>query len=210
VVADPGVLQHALRTAVDQSFNMVTVDGDMSTNDTVLLLANGLAGNVPLSSTESDEYRTFLAALTDVATTLARMIARDGEGATKFVEIQVTGASDPTAARIVARSIASSNLVKTAIYGEDANWGRVICAAGYSGVDIDPDQLSLWMGNDADVLHLVRQGEPFEIDEERAAAILAADQVTFRLNLGLGHSEATAWTCDLSHAYVDINAHYRT
>ena len=110
----------------------------------------------------------------------------------------------------MAKSIANSSLVKTAVYGQDANWGRVLCAAGYSGIEIEPSRLSLWMENQTDSLHLVKDGEPFKIDESRAAAILAQDEVTFRLDLGRGAEEAQVWTCDLSHAYVDINAHYRT
>jgi glutamate N-acetyltransferase/amino-acid N-acetyltransferase len=145
-----------------------------------------------------------------VATVLAQELARDGEGATKFVTIRVSGAQSWASAKQVAKSIATSSLVKTAIYGQDANWGRVICAAGYSGVDLDPDRLCLRMGGEKDALQLVRDGAPFEIDEDRASAILAGDEVTFTLDLGMGQSEATVWTCDLSHRYVDINAHYRT
>jgi glutamate N-acetyltransferase/amino-acid N-acetyltransferase len=204
------VLQRALQTAVDRAFNMISVDGDTSTNDTVLLMGSGQAGNPTISDTSSAEYRAFLNGLLGVATALAQGIVRDGEGASKFVTIQVGGAIDFADARQVAKSIANSSLVKTAIYGQDANWGRVICAAGYSGVEIDPDLLSLWMENEADSLHLVQDGVPFEINEPRAAAILSGSEVTFRLDLGLGDAEATVWTCDLTHAYVDINAHYRT
>ena len=203
-------LQQALIDVVGRTFNMITVDGDTSTNDTVLLLANGLAGNPALSGVDSAGYAAFVAGLEAVALTLAQAIVRDGEGATKFVAIQVTGAKHFEAARQVGKAIAHSNLVKTAIYGEDANWGRVICAAGYSGVEIDPARLSLWMENEVDALHLLKDGAPFEIDEPRAARILAEDHVTFRLDLGQGRAEATVWTCDLTHAYVDINAHYRT
>ena len=207
---EPHVLQHTLEAAVNLSFNMITVDGDTSTNDTVLLLANGRAANPTISSTTSTTYLAFLDGLIDVTTTLAQEIVRDGEGASKLVTIQVSGAPDFAAAKQVAQSIGTSSLVKTAIYGQDANWGRVICAAGYSGVEIDPTCLSLWMENKADSLHLVRDGEPFEIDESRAAALLSGHEVTFRLDLGLGDAEAVLWTCDLTHAYVDINAHYRT
>lgn len=204
------VLQHALQATVERTFNMVTVDGDTSTNDTVLLLANGQARNPMLSDVTSSAYREFANGLLDVATALAQAIARDGEGASKFITIQVTGAASWGEAKQVAKSIASSNLVKTAVYGEDANWGRVVCAAGYSGVPIEPDRLSLWMENRLDSLYLVKRGEPFEIDEARASAILAEAEVAFRLDLGSGRESATAWTCDLTHAYVDVNAHYRT
>ncbi len=207
---EPRVLQTALQAAVERTFNMITVDGDMSTNDTVLLLANGQAGNAIISDPSSEDYGAFVDGLLDVATTLAQGLVRDGEGATKFVTIQVTGAPHFAAAKQVANSIATSSLVKTAVYGQDANWGRVICAAGYSGIDIEPDLLSLWMIGQRDRLHLVKGGSPFEIDESRASAILAEDEVTFKLDLGMGPAEATMWTCDLTHEYVDINAHYRT
>jgi glutamate N-acetyltransferase/amino-acid N-acetyltransferase len=206
----PDVLQAALHTVADRTFNMITVDGDTSTNDTLLLLANGQAGNEVVSDTSSENYKTVVDGLLDVAETLAKSIVRDGEGATKFITIRVTGAAHFDAAKQVAKSIAHSPLVKTAIYGQDANWGRVICAAGYSGVEFDPARLSLWMENEADALHLVKSGAPFEIDEPRAAIILAQDQVVLRLDLGMGQAEATVWTCDLTHRYVDINAHYRT
>jgi glutamate N-acetyltransferase/amino-acid N-acetyltransferase len=204
------VLQAALRTVADRTFNAITVDGDTSTNDTLLLLANGRAGNKAIADTTSQDYRTLVDGLRNVAETLAKSIVLDGEGATKFVTIHVSGAPDLVAAKQVAKSIAHSMLVKTALYGQDANWGRVICAAGYSGVELDPDRLSLVMGNSVDALHLVKDGAPFEIDEARASAILAEKEVTLDLDLGIGQEEATVWTCDLTHEYVDINAHYRT
>jgi glutamate N-acetyltransferase/amino-acid N-acetyltransferase len=207
---DRDVLQSALQATADRTFNMISVDGDMSTNDTLLLLASGHATSDSISRTASDEYEALLDGLVAVATDLAQDIVRDGEGASKFVTVQVTGGPSDEAAKRVAKSIANSSLVKTAVYGQDANWGRVVCAAGYSGVGFDPGQLSLWMENELDSLHLVRGGEPFEIDEGRSAAIIAGDQVTWRLDLGLGMGQATVWTCDLTHAYVDINAHYRT
>jgi glutamate N-acetyltransferase/amino-acid N-acetyltransferase len=203
-------LQSALQTVVGRTFNMISVDGDMSTNDTVLVLASGQAGNLTISDTTSPRYRAFLEGLQSVATSLAQAIVRDGEGASKFITICVTHAVDFAGAKRVAKSIANSILFKTAVYGEDANWGRVLCAAGYSGIEIDPDLVSLWMKNDVDSLQLVKEGSPFEIDEARAAAILAGDEVTFRLDLGQGNADATVWTCDLTHAYVDVNAHYRT
>jgi len=207
---DRDVLQSALRTTADRTFNMISVDGDMSTNDTLLLLASGRATPTSISQIGSDEYGAFVDGLVAVATDLAQGIVRDGEGASKFVTIKVTGAPTDAAATRVAKSIANSSLVKTAVYGQDANWGRVLCAAGYSGVSLDPGKLSLWMENQADSLHLVRGGGPYQIDEARAAAILKGNEVTWRLDLGLGAGQATVWTCDLTHAYVDINAHYRT
>jgi glutamate N-acetyltransferase/amino-acid N-acetyltransferase len=207
---ESGVLRAALHTVADRTFNMITVDGDTSTNDTLVLLANGRAGNQPISGASSQDYADLVDGLQDVAETLAKSIVLDGEGATKFVTIHVTGAPGFAAAKQVAKSIAHSTLVKTAIYGQDANWGRVICAAGYSGIDLDPDCLSLRMGNSVDSLHLVKDGAPFEIDETRASAILMEKDVVLDLDLGMGQAEATVWTCDLTHQYVDINAHYRT
>lgn len=207
---EPALLKTALHRVVEQTFNMITVDGDMSTNDTILALANGQAENGVLADRETPEYEAFEQGLLAVATELAQGLVRDGEGATKFVTIHVSGAEDWASAKQVAKSIATSTLVKTAIYGQDANWGRVICAAGYSGVHIVPERLCLRMSGAADSLTLVREGAPYEIDEERASVILAGDQVTFTLDLGMGRAEATVWTCDLSHKYVDINAHYRT
>ncbi len=214
IVTDAAVereaLQNALDTVVERTFNAITVDGDTSTNDTLLLLANGLAGNAVISDISDPDYAAFVDGLRAVAAALAQSIVRDGEGASKFIAIHVCGAPDFASAKRVAKSVAHSPLVKTAVYGEDANWGRVICAAGYSGVEFDPARLSLWMENRVDRLHLVRDGAPFEIDEARAARMLAEDEIAFQLDLGQGDAEATVWTCDLTHAYVDINAHYRT
>jgi glutamate N-acetyltransferase/amino-acid N-acetyltransferase len=210
VAVTQNVLQQALRTVTELTFNMITVDGDTSTNDTVLVLANGLARNPELSNAAGAGYEALVEGLLAVSMHLAQSIVRDGEGATKFVTIRVLGAPDSSSARQVAKSIANSNLVKTAVYGQDANWGRVICAAGYSGVEIDPERLSMWLENDTDSLHLVKGGVPYDIDEPRAASILAGDELCWRLDLGLGDAQAEVWTCDLTHAYVDINAHYRT
>lgn len=204
-IAQP-LLQRVLCQAVEVSFNRITVDGDMSTNDTVAVLANGLAGNGELKAENSPGYAEFLQGLAFVATELAKGIVRDGEGATKFIEVQVRGARTEAEAKQVAMAVATSNLVKTAIYGKDANWGRVICAVGYSGVEVDPDRLSLWF----DGLHLVKDGQPYDVDEERALEILSQDEVTIAVDLGQGEAEATVWTCDLTHDYVTINAHYRT
>jgi len=204
-IAQP-LLQQALRQAVEASFNRITVDGDMSTNDTVAVLANGLAGNEELRAENSPGYTGFLQGLTFVATELAKGIVRDGEGASKFIEVQVRGARTEAEAKQAAMAVATSNLVKTAIYGKDPNWGRVICAVGYSGVEVDPDRLSLWF----DDLHLVKDGQPYDVDEERAAEILSQDEITIAVDLGQGEAEATIWTCDLTHDYVTINAHYRT
>lgn len=191
-------LQEALSRAGSHSFNMITVDGDTSTNDTVIAMANGLAGGCDLTS--------FQEALSFVATELAKMIVRDGEGATKFVTVSVRGAPSFEEAKRAAKAIANSTLVKTALYGEDANWGRVIAAVGASGVEMDPAKAALWFGD----LQLVKDGQPFEVDEKWAKAILSQDEIEINVDLGLGRAKATVWTCDLSHDYVTLNARYRT
>jgi glutamate N-acetyltransferase / amino-acid N-acetyltransferase len=202
----PAPLQAALASAVRRSFNRVSVDGDMSTNDTVLLLASGASGVTPTGA----GLEAFTAALTRVCASLARQIARDGEGATRLVTIAVTGARDESEAHTVADSIARSPLVKTAIHGGDPNWGRVLCAAGYSGAAIDPARLSLAFGAGAQSVALVREGLPLTFDAAAASALLKVDPVVIRLDLGLGAADATVWTCDLSAEYVAINAHYTT
>jgi glutamate N-acetyltransferase/amino-acid N-acetyltransferase len=229
----PELLQAALRSAIGRSINRVSVDGDMSTNDTALLLASGASGVVVLapentgetnannrtsvSSGPSVAFSTFTAALTEVCVDLAKQIAQDGEGATRLVEITVTGALDEGQAHVVADSIARSPLVKTAVHGGDPNWGRVLCAAGYSGAAIDPDRLSLTFGpadrpgdNDSPAVQVVANGLPTSYDERAAAATLRANPVLITLDLGLGDAAATVWTCDLSAEYVEINAHYTT
>jgi len=202
----PSALDVSLRQATDQSFNCMTVDGDTSTNDTLLVLANGAAGNPPISLTSGVALRAFQTALTAVCVELAKMVARDGEGATKFVTIEVTGARSFEDARHIGRTIATSNLVKTAIFGTDANWGRVLMAVGRSGIRIDPRRLALWFGN----VQLVGAGAPLPYDETDAHAALSDREVVIRVDLGLGGSAATVWTCDFSHEYVSINADYRT
>jgi len=202
----PGALDEMLRYAVGCSFNCITVDGDMSTNDTLLLLANGAAGNAEITDEGCEGYAALRDAVTSVAIELAKAVAFDGEGATKHVTIVVKGGRTEAEAHLAAMSVAKSPLVKTAIYGRDANWGRVLCAVGYSGVPVDPAAVDLWLGD----LHLVRAGRPHDVDEGRAAALLAQPDVTFTVDLGMGEATATVWTCDLSHEYVSINANYRT
>jgi len=206
VAITPELAQQALGEAVKVSYNMITVDGDTSTNDTLLLMANGLAEMEPITSPASKGYRDFTDALRYVATELAKGLVRDGEGATHFIEITVEDARTWEEAKRVAKSVANSALVKTAIYGQDANWGRIICAVGYSGVDIDPSLVSVWLGE----LQLVRSGAPYDVNEERASEILAQSDINIRIALGQGDAQATVWTCDFSHQYVDINARYRT
>jgi glutamate N-acetyltransferase/amino-acid N-acetyltransferase len=202
----PDVLDAILRRAVSRSFNAISVDGDTSTNDTLLLLANARADH-PLLRDAADPAASVLAeAVTAVALHLAQAIVRDGEGASRFVTVTVRGARDGADARRAAESIARSCLVKTALYGGDPNWGRVLCAVGYSGAQVDPERAALWFGD----LALVRNGRPLAYDEAQAAEILRRPDVTLTVDLGLGSGEATLWTCDLTHQYVDINAHYRT
>jgi glutamate N-acetyltransferase/amino-acid N-acetyltransferase len=203
-VISPAALDAALRAAVDQSFNCISIDGDMSTNDTVLALANGAAGAV--------DEAVFAAALTGLCQDLAQQIVRDGEGATKFITIHVTGAASDSDARMAAKAVANSPLVKTAFYGGDANWGRILAAVGYSGAAVDPAKAHLWIaaGDAAERLQLVGGGRPLAYSEEAATAIFGGSEITASVELGLGEGRATVWTCDLSHAYVDINGHYRT
>lgn len=218
IVTDASVhrtqIDRALRNAVDHSFNRIVVDGDMSTNDTVLLLANGASG-VRLKTSQYQE--TFQQAVTAVCKKLARDIVLDGEGATKFITISVHGAPTDTDAQRIARAIATSPLVKTAFYGNDANWGRIIAAAGRAGVSLDADKMALWISPreevtdlSGDALLLVRNGMPTNYSEARATDIVSADSVFVLLACGMGDGWATIWTCDLSHEYVSINADYRT
>ena len=193
------VLKQALDVAVRKSFNRVTVDGDTSTNDTLLVVANGTSGLEP-------SPMEFGILLDSVCGDLAKQIARDGEGATKFITIEVTGAKDEAMAEHVGRTIAKSPLVKTAFYGEDANWGRITCAAGYSGADVVPEKMSLWFGG----VHVFSNGLPTNYAEAEATAAMKPHDVTVKLDLGLGPASATVWTCDLSHDYVTINGKYRT
>lgn len=198
-------LQEMLRHAVDRSFNMISVDGDTSTNDMVLALANGRAGN-PEITAENEDYHLLRDALTEVCTRLARAVARDGEGATKLLEVKVINAASERDARLAARAVVASNLVKTAIYGQDANWGRIICAAGYSGAHFDPDRVDIYLGD----IMVARDGVALPFDEEAASSVLAGREVRVLVDLKSGEYEATAWGCDLTGEYVNINASYRT
>lgn len=199
------LLQKALSAANQKSFNRISVDGDESTNDMVLALANGLAGNA-LIAEENDDFKRFQAALEFVLTELAKMIVRDGEGATKFVEIIVSGARSEHDAEVMARTVANSSLVKTALHGEDANWGRIIAALGYSRIDFLPEKVEIDFG-DAPVL---RQRFQIVLDEAKAKAALSKPEISVRINLNLGEASATFWTCDLSEKYVEINGSYRS
>ncbi len=202
---DPGMLKNALRFVAGRTFNMVTVDGDTSTNDSLIILANGMAGNTRIEN-ENGNYYLFRAALMEVCLTLAKMIARDGEGATKLVEIRVQNAPSSSGAKKVAMAVANSSLVKTAIFGEDANWGRIICAVGYSGVNIDPNRIDIFLGDEK----VAENGAGLDFSEERTGEILQQDTISITIDLHLGNAEAIAWTCDFSYDYVKINASYRS
>jgi glutamate N-acetyltransferase/amino-acid N-acetyltransferase len=204
-VVDSGALQKALRTANEHSFNRISVDGDMSTNDTVLVLANGAARNDEIRE-NTQAFTLFSSALEYVFVRLAKMIARDGEGATKLIEVVVDGARTEEEAVQAARSVANSNLVKTAIHGADPNWGRIICAVGYSGIDFDPENVEISF-NDVPAL---RRKYEIVLDEQKAKATLSRENVTVFIHLNQGPSSALFWTCDLTKEYVDINASYRT
>lgn len=202
---DSSCLKKVLKDAVDMTFNMITVDGDTSTNDMVVLMANGKAENT-LITLESDFYEPFQEAINLVCKTLAKMIAQDGEGATKLLEVSVKGALSLTDARKAARAICSSSLVKSAIFGEDANWGRIVTALGYSGAQVDPEKVDVFIGD----LIMAENGEGLNFDEKKAAKILAEKEVKITVDLKLGGVQAQAWGCDLSYDYVRINADYRT
>jgi glutamate N-acetyltransferase / amino-acid N-acetyltransferase len=203
-------LQRLLRQAVDQSFNRISIDGDTSTNDTVLLLANGASG---VEAADKASLAAFSAGLTHVCSELAKMIVADGEGASKFVTIWVMDAFDGDQAHRVAQTIATSPLVKTALAGGDPNWGRILAAAGRAGVVFDQNCVALWVGRAGEeqtLLQLVAEGTPTAYNEAEAAAIFAQREIEIHLDLGMGMGEATVWTCDLTHEYVTINADYRT
>jgi glutamate N-acetyltransferase/amino-acid N-acetyltransferase len=202
---DQPLLLKALLSANNRSFNRITVDGDMSTNDMVLVLANGMARNAKIAD-NSHELVLFTAALENVLITLAKMIAKDGEGATKLIEIIVKGAKTEEEAAQAARAVANSNLVKTAIHGADANWGRILAAVGYSGVDFNPDNVEISFG---DLPVLLRNYE-IVLDEEKAKELLLKENVTIVVNLNQGTQYAKFWTCDLTKEYVHINASYRS
>jgi len=202
---ESGPLDDALRAAVSRSFNCISVDGDSSTNDTVIVLANGAAGGSAIAP-GSAEYDRFSEALEQVCRELALMLVRDGEGATKVIEVHVTGAKDDDDARRAARAVAESLLVKTAMFGGDANWGRVACAVGYSGAHLDMAKVAVRIGN----VEVMSGGEVAPYREEDAAAAVKQSEVSIQIELGLGDGEATFWSCDLTDEYVRINADYRT
>lgn len=202
---EPGFLSSSLKEAVDMSFNMISVDGDTSPNDSVILLSNGMAGGEPIFS-GSDKARCFQSALNAVCVHLAKSVARDGEGATKLIEVNVLGAASMADARITARTITTSPLVKTAVHGNDPNWGRIVVAAGRSGAELVENKISL----DISGIPVVSEGMPLPFDADKLVAALKLPDVQINFDLHLGPYSATAWGCDLSAEYVSINADYTT
>ena len=203
------MLQTALSEDVKTSFNMVSVDGDQSTNDTCCILANGLAGN-QLISGKGSAFKSFCAALNYCTVKLSKMIAKDGEGATKLIECRVVGADRKCTAKAVAKSVIKSSLVKAAMFGEDANWGRVLCAIGYAGVKIDVNAVDVSFSSKSGEICVCKGGYGVDFSEEEAKTVLSQDEVTILINLNTGSSSATAWGCDLTYDYVKINGDYRT
>ena len=203
------MLQQALSEDVQDTYNMVSVDGDTSTNDTVLLLANGLAGN-PEITEKNEDYEAFKAALHVVNETLAKKIAGDGEGCTALFEVKIVGAESKEQAVTLAKSVITSNLTKAAIFGHDANWGRILCAMGYSGAQFDPEQVDLFFESAAGKLQIIENGVAVDYSEEEATKILSQPEVTAVADIKMGDQTATAWGCDLTFDYVKINADYRS
>ena len=203
------MLQKALSEDVKDTYNMISVDGDTSTNDTCLVLANGLAGNEEITA-EGEDFDAFCEALRSVNTTLAKMMAGDGEGATALFEVKVVGAASKEQAVTLSKSVVSSNLVKTAIAGHDANWGRILCAMGYSGASFDPDLVDLHFISSAGKLQIIENGVAADYSEETATKILSQKEVTALIDIKQGDQQATAWGCDLTHEYISINADYRS
>ena len=202
-------LQKALSADVEDTYNMISVDGDTSTNDTVLVLANGIAGNQEIVEGTA-EYEIFAKGLREVNEYLAKQMAGDGEGATALFEVNVIGAETKEQAKILSKSIACSNLVKTAIAGHDANWGRIICAMGYSGAQFDPEKVDLFFESKAGKIQITENGVALNYSEEKATEILSQEVVIATADIKMGNEKATAWGCDLTHGYISINADYRS
>lgn len=203
------LLQEALSADVQDTFNMVSVDGDTSTNDTLLVLANGQAGNHEITEKGAD-YDTFVEALHYVNETLAKKIAGDGEGATALFEVKVIHADNKEDAKTLAKSVITSSLTKAALFGHDANWGRILCALGYSGAKFDPEAIELYLESSAGKILIFKDGMAADYSEEEATRILSCSEVTALVDMKMGEAEATAWGCDLTYDYVKINADYRS
>jgi glutamate N-acetyltransferase/amino-acid N-acetyltransferase len=209
VAISPALLQKALSEDILDSFNMISVDGDTSTNDMVSVLANGVAEN-PTITEENEDYEIFKKALSSITCKLCRMIAKDGEGATKLLECNVFGAKDAVNARIVAKSVICSSLFKAAMFGADANWGRVLCAIGYSGAEVDVMKVDVSFISKAGQVDVCKNGAGIEFSEEVAKKVLTEDEIQINITLGDGCGKASAWGCDLTYDYVKINGDYRT
>lgn len=209
IAIDEALLQEAVSSVVADTFNMISVDRDTSTNDTFLVLANGMAGN-PKIEKKNKVYDDFVRALFVVCKDLAKKMAKDGEGASKLLEVKVRHAKTKRDAVLASKAVVSSNLVKTAFFGSDANWGRVLCAMGYSGADFDPEKVDISLVHEDDEVELVSQGRALPFSENEATAMLSQEKVTFMINLNDGYEKATAWGCDLSYDYVKINGDYRS
>ena len=203
------MLQKALSTDIQSTFNMVSVDGDTSTNDMVSIMANGMAGNTVIDS-EGEAFDTFMKALNSVCTNLCRMIAGDGEGATKLLECSLKGAKDEKCAKTVAKSVICSSLTKAAMFGADANWGRVLCAIGYSGADVDVNKIDVSFESKKGEIIVCKNGAGVDFSEEKAKEILLEKEITINVNLNDGEFSSKAWGCDLTYDYVKINGDYRT
>ncbi len=209
VAIAPAMLQKALSKDIQSTFNMVSVDGDTSTNDMVTVLANGMAGNEEITD-EGESFDIFMKALNTVTVHLCRMIAGDGEGATKLLECKVTGATDEKTAKTVAKSVICSSLTKAAMFGADANWGRVLCAIGYSGADVDVTKVDVSFTSAKGTIPVCKDGSGIEFSEEIAKEILLEKEITINVDLNSGEFNSTAWGCDLTYEYVKINGDYRT
>ncbi len=203
------LLQEALREDIKDTYNMISVDGDTSTNDTVLLLANGMAGNEEIQS-KNEDYETFCKALNFINETLAKKMAGDGEGCTALFEVKIIGAETKEQAVTLSKSVITSSLTKAAIFGHDANWGRILCAMGYSGAVFDPEKVDLYFESAAGKLKIIENGVALSYSEEEATRILSEPEVTATADIKLGEATATAWGCDLTFDYVKINADYRS
>ncbi len=209
VCISPILLEEVLKETVEDSYNMISVDGDTSTNDMVILISNGLAGNQEITLKE-EEYEIFKKALQYVNIYLAQQIVHDGEGASKFLEVHIEGAATKEIARKLVKSIVSSSLVKTAFFGEDANWGRILAAMGYAGVHFTPQTVDISFENKAGTVTLMKQGSPIPFEEEKVSEILKEKEIHISIGIKDGEASATAWGCDLSYEYVRINGDYRT
>ena len=203
------LLQEALSQDIRDTYNMISVDGDTSTNDTVLLLANGLAGYQEITE-KGEDYHTFCRALKIVNETLAKKMAGDGEGCTALFEVKIVGAETKEQARVLAKSVICSSLTKAAIFGHDANWGRILCAMGYSGAQFDPEKVDLYFESAAGKMQIIKDGVAVDYSEEQATRILSEPAVTAVADIKMGDAKATAWGCDLTFDYVKINADYRS